>query len=140
MDPNTHILGVKGVGPQAKIVPTSNSEVSLLRPLWTMNSNLMFLPPFIIHMMRHWIGQAAVIWLYGSKLTHSWCESERGGTSSQNRPHQQLGSQLVETIVDNEFQSHDHDSPTIHYTYDEILDQSSCCDMAVWIQTHTFLV
>ena len=138
MDPNTHILGVKTVGLQAKIVLTSNSdsEVSLLCPLWTMNSNLMILPPFIIS-MRHWISQAAVMRLYGSKHTHSWFERECGA-SSQNRPHQQLSSQLVETIVDNEFQS--HDSPTIYHIHDEILDQSSCCDMAmaVWIQILTF--
>eukprot|EP00956_Cyclotella_meneghiniana_P020056 scaffold34948_cov74-Cyclotella_meneghiniana.AAC.10 len=81
--------------------------------------------------MRYWNSPAAVIWMYKPTPSRAWCESWLG-CSSQNCPHPQLKSQLVVTVGDRECQS--HPCFTIHYTHNETLEQSSCCDMDV--QTH----
>eukprot|EP00956_Cyclotella_meneghiniana_P024848 scaffold50627_cov25-Cyclotella_meneghiniana.AAC.1 len=45
---------------------------------------------------------------------------------------------LVETVMDNEFQSH----PCFHiqYTHNETLEQSNCCDVGGMIPSHAILV
>eukprot|EP00956_Cyclotella_meneghiniana_P020673 scaffold36753_cov41-Cyclotella_meneghiniana.AAC.1 len=78
-NPNPHHHGVK-LGSRAKIVPTLDSKISLLdetlegssccemdvpiqtHTILTMNSNINLVPSFIILVMRHWKGQAAVKW------------------------------------------------------------------------------
>ena len=75
ISPNSLNLGVKHKGQEPEIVTTCDSKVRVWRWLWMMNSNLNLVQPFIIHMMRHWKGQADVNCLNQSKLTQSWCET-----------------------------------------------------------------
>eukprot|EP00956_Cyclotella_meneghiniana_P020055 scaffold34948_cov74-Cyclotella_meneghiniana.AAC.9 len=82
--------------------------------------------------MRHWNSPAAVIWMYRPTPSRAWCERLRVDPCP-NCPRPQLKSQLVVTFGDHVFQS--HPCFTIHYAHNEILEQSSCCDMD--IQTHT---
>ena len=60
-----------------------------------------------------------------------------GTTSHQIYPHPTLKSQLVVSIVDNDIQS--QPCLIIHYTPDETLEWSSCCQIGAGSLTHTTL-
>ena len=89
---------------------------------WPMkfNQNLAW-PYMIIFIMRHWSSQATVEWEYRSNHSQLW--GEKLGTSSKQ----------VVTIIDHEIQS--QPCITFWYPHNEALEQSSCCEMRVWILT-----
>ena len=134
-NPITHNL-VVACSILANIVSTCDSKISLQWWFQTVNSNLNLVSPFIISMMRHWEGQAAVKCLCQSKHTQSCCGEK--GSWAGIVPTRDSKDKLTVMVLDNEFQY--QPCLTIHYTNDEILGWSSCCEMLVPIQTHTILL
>ena len=60
------------------------------------------------------------------------------GAMHQNFHHQWLKSRGVMTVVEDEFQS--PPSPTIHYTYNDILEWLGCCELPESVHSHSILV
>ena len=71
-----------------------------------------------------------------SKGTQSWCERWNSGQAIFNPIHDL--KHVVMTVLEPICQS--QPSPTIHYTYNETLERSSCCKILEAIQTHSILV
>ena len=65
-----------------------------------------------------------------SKLTQSWCQKWNTGQAYFN-PTRDL-KHVVVIIFEPRYQS--HPSPTIHYTCNEMLEGSSCCEILESIQ------
>ena len=87
-----------------------------------MNSNLNLVPSFIILMMRHWNSSAAMALIQWIP-THAIL-AQKVGIISQLCTHPWLKDRLVESLLDNEFQS--QPCPIIHHTHDETLEQFRC--------------
>ena len=69
----THLILVQKVGlTGTKNVTTRDSKAVVWRWSYTVNSNLNLIKPFIVLIMRHWKGPAAVRWLNLSKHTQYW--------------------------------------------------------------------
>ena len=79
-----------------------------------MNSNLSLVSPFIVLMIRHWRGPAAVKRVEQSEPTRSWSE-EWGSVDLELSPCV-LKNQPAVTVLDNELQS--QPCLIIHYTHD----------------------
>ena len=120
----------------AYFVTTRYSKAGVWWWLYTMNSNLNLAKPFIILIMRHWKGQAAVKFLNQSKVIQSWCEKRR--RAKPTFPPTQTQKQVVVTILEPIYQS--QPCKTIHHTYNETLKGSSCCEILEQIQTYSILV
>ena len=86
--------------------------------------------------MRHWKGWADAKTLNQSKHTPSWFEIYEA--SSWNWYHPWLKSQGVVMVMHDEFKY--QPCPTIHYTYNEMLEGSSWCELPESVQSHTILV
>ena len=79
------------------------------------------------------------------KLLSNWCRTpnthnlgvKSGDDLTPKLSHPTLKSQLVVSIVDNDIQS--QPCLTIHYTPDEALEWSSCCQIGAGHLTHTIL-
>ena len=97
-----------------------------------MNSNLNLVPSFIILMMRHWNSSAAMALIQWIP-THAIL-AQKVGIMSQLCTHPWLKDRLVESVLDNEFQS--QPCPIIHHTHYETLEQSCCCH-CLWGSKHT---
>ena len=78
-------------------------------------------PAFIIPMMTHWKGQAAMECLIQSKHTQSGCE--QWGLWSRNFHHPQPKSRAVVMVIHHEFPS--QLCLALYYTYNETLEGSS---------------
>ena len=86
--------------------------------------------------MRHWKGWADAKTLNQSKHTPSWFETHEA--SSWNWYHPWLKSQGVLMVLHDEFKY--QPCPTIHYTYNEMMEGSSWCELPESVQSHTILV
>ena len=100
--------------------------------LYMMNSNLNLVQPFIILIMRYWKGWDAVNCPNQSKHTESWGEKWIGAQPTLTPP------VTGKTILEPTQQSPPY--PTIHYTYNEMLDGLRCCEILECIRKHTILV
>ena len=87
-------------------------------------------------MVREWKGWDAVNCPNQSKLTQSCCEKWNAGKPTLTPP--VIEKYVVVTIIEHMYQS--QSSPTIHYTYNEMLEGLRCCEMIESIQTYIILV
>ena len=87
-------------------------------------------------MVREWKGWDAVNCPNQSKLTQSWCQKWNAGKPTLTPPLTE--NHFVVTILEHIYQS--QSSPTIHYTYNEKVEGSRCCEILESIQTYTILV
>ena len=135
-DPNWYNLGVKGWGYQVKIVP-SLSQMSVCGdhcgqwfPISTLSN----------HSLYSWWVIRTVKMLWCGSSDPNWHNLGVQGWGYQMNIVQSLGvkCQLVVTIVDNVSQS--DPCQIIHYTHDEWLEQSRCCDVDLQTQTDTIFV
>ena len=101
-----------------------------------MNSIINLVCSFIIFIMRHWNSQAAMIW--GTDANTHNLDRESGDHPSLNHPYTWLKRQPAVTKIDNEFQS----QPCLffYHTHNRTLEQSSCCDLGVQMQTLTIWI
>ena len=118
------------------IVTTPDSKTGAWWWLWMMNSNLNLAKPFIILTMRHWKGWDAVNCPNEYKLTQSW--GEKGTRAKPTLTPPVTEKHVVVTILEPTQQS--PPSPTIHYTYNKILEGLKCCEMTESVCTHSMLV
>ena len=86
--------------------------------------------------MRYWKGWDAVNWPNQSKHTESLGEKWR--TAKQTLTPPVTGKHVVVTTLEPTQQSPPH--PTIHYTFNEMLEGLRCCEILESIRKHTILV
>ena len=135
-NPNPRNLGVKRGDVKLYLSPpvTQKSACSdsfrQWSPIWASSHHSLY---------SHWdIGRVQLLWNACNNPNSRNLGVKSGDMSSPKCAHPWLKNQPAVTVLDNEVQSQSH--LTIHYTHNETLEGSSCCEMLVTIQSHAILV